>query len=98
MDYLRHRKCREAPLPMHLLDEVKTCLKFGLKPLKGFELLHCQSFYHRSCSHDHLLQAGCCTALLSCLSTGWGGSSISFSFSVCRCDAFEHEARRKCLF
>jgi hypothetical protein len=39
VDHLSHRKCREVPLPMHFLNEAKTCLKFWLQSLKCCELL-----------------------------------------------------------
>jgi hypothetical protein len=43
--HFSHRKCSEAPLPMHFLDEAKTCLKCGLQSLKGFKLLLHQRLY-----------------------------------------------------
>ena len=49
-------KSSEAPLSLHILNEVKTCLKFGLQLFKGCELLLRQRLSCQYSTHDDLLQ------------------------------------------
>jgi hypothetical protein len=55
VDRLSHGKCGAALLPMHFLNEAKTCLKFELQSLKCFKLLLHQRLYCQRSSRDTLL-------------------------------------------